>query len=88
MPAKSPELMSGEQLPKEPEQPTGSLCDSPVCRKLTKNEEHRRFGSAAGGGAVNSCRVQIPVPPLSSKGVGMVSRLALAVYLLLSAFPG
>lgn len=57
------EPTSGEQLPKEPEQSPGSLCDSPVCWKSTKNEEHAscRFDSGAGGGAVkflqspNSC---------------------------------
>lgn len=42
---------------------------------MTKNEEHASctFGSEAGGGAVNSCRGQIPAPPLSSKEVGTVS---------------
>lgn len=84
----SPGPTSGEQLPKEPEQLTGCLSDGPVCWILTKNHEHAscRFGSGAHGGAVNSCRVQIPVSPLSLERVEMVSRLALVVCLLLTVF--
>lgn len=79
-----------EQLSKEPEQLTGSLCDSPICWKLTTNEEHTscRSDCGAGGGTVNSCRIQIPALPLSSQGLGTVSERALAVCPPLTAFPG
>ena len=37
---------------------------------------------------LNSCRGQIPAPPLSSKGVGTVTKMALAVCPPLTTFPG